>query len=55
MADRCYFADRCPKAMAECLEKPPEFDVDDDHSTTCYLAVRDYDETDALPKGYFDE
>jgi len=55
MADRCYFADRCPKAMAECLEKPPEFDVDDEHSTTCYLAVRDYDETDALPEGYFDE
>ncbi|PSQ42559.1 ABC transporter ATP-binding protein [Halobacteriales archaeon SW_5_68_122] len=55
MADRCYFADRCPKAMAECLEKPPEFDIDDEHSTTCYLAVYDYDETDALPEGYFDE
>jgi peptide/nickel transport system ATP-binding protein len=55
MADRCYFADRCPKAMAECLEKPPEFDVDDDHSTMCYLAVHDYDEADALPEGYFDE
>ena len=41
--------------MAECLEKPPEFDVDDAHSTTCYLAVRDYDEADALPEGYFDE
>ena len=55
MDDRCYFADRCPKAMAECLEKPPEFDVDDDHSTMCYLAVHDYDEADALPEGYFDE
>ena len=55
MSDRCYFADRCPKAMAECLEKPPEFDVDDEHSTMCYLAVHDYDETDALPEGYFDE
>jgi peptide/nickel transport system ATP-binding protein len=29
MGDRCYFADRCPKAMEECLDKPPEFDVDD--------------------------
>jgi len=55
MEDRCYFADRCPKAMAECLEKPPEFDVDDDHSTMCYLAAVDYDEAEALPEGYFDE
>ena len=55
MEDRCYFADRCPKAMEECLEKPPEFDVDDDHSTMCYLAAVDYDEAEALPEGYFDE
>jgi peptide/nickel transport system ATP-binding protein len=55
MADRCYFADRCPKAMAECLEKPPEFDVDDEHSTMCYLADREYSPADALPEGYFDE
>jgi peptide/nickel transport system ATP-binding protein len=41
--------------MEECLEKPPEFDVDDDHSTMCYLAAVDYDEAEALPEGYFDE
>jgi peptide/nickel transport system ATP-binding protein len=28
MGDRCYFADRCPKAMEECLHKPPDFAVD---------------------------
>ena len=28
MDDRCYFADRCPKAMEECLDKPPMFAVD---------------------------
>ena len=28
MDDRCYFADRCPKAMEECLDKPPSFAVD---------------------------
>ncbi|WP_435175742.1 ABC transporter ATP-binding protein [Halorussus sp. AFM4] len=27
MGDRCYFADRCPKAMEECLDHPPEFEV----------------------------
>ena len=55
MDDRCYFADRCPKAMDECLEKPPEFDVDDEHATMCYLANREYSPADALPEGYFDE
>ena len=28
MDDRCYFADRCPKAMEECLDKPSSFAVD---------------------------
>jgi len=55
MEDRCYFADRCPRAMDECLEKPPEFEVDDEHATMCYLAAVDYDEAEALPEGYFDE
>ncbi len=55
MDDRCYFADRCPKAMRECLEKPPAFDLDGDHTTMCYLAEREYDRTDGLPEGYFDE
>ena len=55
MEDRCYFADRCPKAMHECLEKPPDFQVDDLHAAKCYLARHDYDEADALPEGYFDD
>ncbi|MEF8808246.1 ABC transporter ATP-binding protein [Natronomonas sp.] len=55
MPDRCYFADRCPKAMEACLDKPPEFDVDDDHATMCYLAEMDHTEGNALPEGYFDE
>ena len=55
MDDRCYFADRCPKAMDECLEKPPEFEVGDEHATMCYLADREYSPADALPEGYFDE
>ncbi|WP_336135144.1 ABC transporter ATP-binding protein [Natronomonas amylolytica] len=55
MPDRCYFADRCPKAMEACLDKPPEFDVDDDHATMCYLAEMDHTAANALPEGYFDE
>jgi peptide/nickel transport system ATP-binding protein len=27
MDNRCYFADRCPYAMEECLDHPPEFEV----------------------------
>ena len=55
MDDRCYFADRCPKAMAECLEKPPEFEIDDEHAAMCYLADHEYSPAEALPEGYFDE
>ena len=55
MEDRCYFADRCPKAMTECLDKPPAFEVGDEHETTCYLADRAYSAEEALPEGYFDE
>lgn len=56
MPDRCYFADRCPKAMSDCLETPPEFDADgsDEHATKCYLAEKAYDEQTALAEGYFD-
>ncbi|MFP9060410.1 ABC transporter ATP-binding protein [Natrialbaceae archaeon A-chndr2] len=55
MGDRCYFADRCPKAMDTCLEKPPAFDVDANgrHSVTCYLAEEDYDPDRALEEGRF--
>ncbi|MCU4971661.1 ABC transporter ATP-binding protein [Halobacteria archaeon AArc-m2/3/4] len=57
MPDRCYFADRCPKAMDECLEHPPAFDVEGSeyHTTKCYLATTEYTEEKALPDGYFDE
>ncbi|CAI48473.1 ABC-type transport system ATP-binding protein (probable substrate dipeptide/oligopeptide) [Natronomonas pharaonis DSM 2160] len=54
MESRCYFADRCPKAMEECLDKPPEYEVTDDHTAMCYLADHDYDPGNALPEGYFD-
>ncbi len=54
MDDRCYFADRCPKAMQECLTKPPEFDLGGEHGAKCYLAEEPYDESQALPKSHFD-
>ncbi|SFR93967.1 peptide/nickel transport system ATP-binding protein [Halomicrobium zhouii] len=54
MGDRCYFADRCPKAMEECLDHPPEFDCGDGHGARCVLADHSYDESRALPEGYFD-
>ncbi len=57
MPDRCYFADRCPKAMEACLRKPRETDVPDrpGHSAKCYLAAEPFDEATALPDGYFDD
>jgi len=56
MGDRCYFADRCPKAMEECLEKPPDLPGggSDDHRAKCYLAAHPYEESQALPDGYFE-
>ena len=55
MEDRCQFADRCPKAMAECLSHPPEFDAagSDDHEVRCVLAEMSYDESRALSNGHF--
>ena len=38
MGDRCYFVDRCPDAMDECYEKPPEYDLGEEHAVKCYLA-----------------
>jgi peptide/nickel transport system ATP-binding protein len=57
MDDRCYFADRCPKAMRKCLDKPPEFDASgsESHRAKCYLAREEHDPGGALPEGYFDE
>ena len=54
MADRCYFADRCPKAMAECLESPPEYDLGGEHGAKCYLAEQSYDDRRALPEDHFE-
>lgn len=57
MDNRCYFADRCPKAMHECLTKPETYDASgsESHSARCYLATQEYDPADALPEGYFDD
>ncbi|UIP01127.1 ABC transporter ATP-binding protein [Halobaculum sp. CBA1158] len=57
MGDRCYFADRCPKAMTDCLHPIDEYDADagsDDHAVRCVLAEREYSEADALPADHFD-
>jgi peptide/nickel transport system ATP-binding protein len=54
MDDRCYFADRCPKAMEECLQKPPEIDCGGEHAAKCYLADHEFEEFQALPEGYFE-
>lgn len=49
MGNRCYFADRCPKAMEECVtEHPPEFGLDDEHAARCVLTEHAYDESRAL-------
>ncbi|WP_436925084.1 ABC transporter ATP-binding protein [Halosimplex amylolyticum] len=56
MGDRCYFADRCPKAMDVCLDHPPEFDAGgEEHGARCVLAEREYSEAAALPDDFFDE
>ncbi|MFC4437951.1 MULTISPECIES: ABC transporter ATP-binding protein [Natrialbaceae] len=57
MGDRCYFADRCPKAMEDCLDHPPAFEASgsEDHEVRCVLAEREYSEQRALPSDYFDE
>jgi peptide/nickel transport system ATP-binding protein len=55
MADRCYFADRCPKAMEECLEKPPDLlgPGSSAHQAKCYLADHPYEQHQALPADFF--
>ena len=56
MGDRCHFADRCPKAMENCLNHPPEYPTSgsDDHAVRCVLAETEYDDGKALPDDYFD-
>ena len=50
MGDQCYFADRCPKAMEDCLSPVPEYDADGspDHAARCVLAQQEYDPSAAL-------
>ena len=56
MDDRCYFADRCPKAMDDCLERPAERDAGGaEHAVRCVLADREYAAADALPEGFFED
>jgi peptide/nickel transport system ATP-binding protein len=54
MGDRCYFADRCPKAMEACLDDPPERDAEGsrEHRAKCVLADRPYDPSEALSDGH---
>ncbi|WP_256296704.1 ABC transporter ATP-binding protein [Haloarchaeobius salinus] len=56
MPDRCYFADRCPKAMEACLEHPDERPVEGDpgHTARCVLADGEYDPETALDESYFE-
>jgi peptide/nickel transport system ATP-binding protein len=56
MDDRCYFADRCPKAMEECLERPPDLPGpgSENHVAKCYLADHPYDPGAALSDDYFE-
>jgi len=63
MEDRCYFANRCPKAMKKCLHKPPEFTSEGDqeydlnsskHTAKCYLAEQNYEPKQAIPEEFFE-
>ncbi|WP_332899284.1 ABC transporter ATP-binding protein [Haladaptatus sp. CMSO5] len=56
MEDRCYFADRCPYAMHDCLGRQPMRAVsgDDAHEARCVLTEQSYNEQEALPEGYFE-
>ncbi len=57
MPDRCTFADRCPKAMEACLEKPPTYPArgSEAHETLCYLADIEYGDSPPLPDDFFSE
>jgi peptide/nickel transport system ATP-binding protein len=57
MGDRCYFADRCPKAMESCLERPAERPADGstEHHARCVLTDREYDPSRALREDHFNE
>jgi len=50
MGDRCYFADRCPNAMTDCLTEIPEHDAagGSEHAARCVLATQEYRPEKAL-------
>ncbi|MFB6127176.1 MAG: ABC transporter ATP-binding protein [Halolamina sp.] len=55
MGERCYFADRCPKAMESCLTPVAEHDVDGDgHRARCVLGEQEYRPSEALSETYFE-
>lgn len=54
LASRCAFADRCPKAMDACLEKPANHEIADGHSAKCILPTQPYDPDMALADNRFD-
>ena len=57
MGNRCYFADRCPKAMEACLERPSERSADGsgEHQARCVLTDREYSPAEALQEDYFED
>jgi peptide/nickel transport system ATP-binding protein len=56
MGSRCYFADRCPKAMEECLQPIPEYDAGEspEHRARCVLADHEFDPAQALADDHFE-
>ncbi|MFC6726685.1 ABC transporter ATP-binding protein, partial [Halobium palmae] len=57
MGERCYFADRCPKAMESCLRPIEMRDADAgsaEHEARCVLTDAEYRPEEALPEDYFD-
>ncbi|MEZ3144695.1 ABC transporter ATP-binding protein [Halobaculum sp. MBLA0143] len=51
MPEGCYFADRCPKAMEDCLQPVPEHEAADgsrEHTVRCVLADQEFDSARAL-------
>ncbi|MFC7098406.1 ABC transporter ATP-binding protein [Halobaculum marinum] len=57
MGGRCFFADRCPKAMTDCLQPISESAAEpgsDEHTARCVLTQREFAEADALAPDHFD-
>jgi peptide/nickel transport system ATP-binding protein len=55
MGERCYFADRCPKAMEACLDDPDERSAagSADHTARCVLTGMDYGDSPPLAEDHF--